>query len=79
MEVSSANRKLSELPTAGQSAQLALNRDYAQNPLLGLAGVKECKRLWLLKTLFHEIRKNKIASGSPTIDFLGSPRHFLSP
>jgi hypothetical protein len=24
---------------------LVKNRDYAQNPLLGLAGVKECKRL----------------------------------
>jgi hypothetical protein len=24
---------------------LALNRAYTQNPLLGLAGVKECKRL----------------------------------
>jgi hypothetical protein len=26
-------------------ALLLLNPDYAQNPLLGLAGVKECKRL----------------------------------
>jgi hypothetical protein len=31
------------------------------------------------KLLPTKFAKNKIASGSPTIDFLGSPRHFLSP
>jgi len=31
------------------------------------------------KTPARENRKNKIASGSPTSDVRGSPRHFLSP
>src|SRR5450755_1003018 len=37
------------------------------------------KQAWVLKNSSQEIRQNKIASGCSINDFLGSPRHFLSP
>jgi hypothetical protein len=40
---------------------------------------RERKRLWLLKTPYGKIRKNKIASGCPTSNSLGFHRHFLFP
>src|ERR1035441_9111894 len=59
------------------AADHLINPHYAQNPLLGLAGVKECKRLWVLKNslLVPNSRKwgDRKCLPKPRKSFVGLP------